>query len=155
MDIKIEKIKGEEELSILEKIYSEGYRGLEEYAYTHPEDIKAYMRWLYRRDPEGIFLAKEKDKVVGFVAGDANWFSKRAKKHVGAIHEIVVLPEYQGKGIGKRLMETVINYFKEKGLNTAELWVGDENFRAREFYKKLGFKEEGQFNYWIRMVKDI
>ncbi len=144
-----------EDLKDLTDIYLEGYRGLEEYSYTHPEDVKAYMDWLWRRDPEGIFVAKVEGRKVGFVAGDANWFSKRARRNVGAIHEIVVLPEFRGLGIGKALMTKVMEYFREKKLDTAELWVGDENFRALEFYRKLGFKEEGRYNYWVRMVKDL
>lgn len=150
----IERAK-EGDLEELAKVYLEGYRGLEEYSYTHPEDVKAYMRWLWRRDPEGIFVARNGSRVVGFVAGDANWFSKRENGRVGAIHEIVVLPEYRGQGIGRSLMERVLDYFREKGLHTAELWVGDENYRAIDFYRKLGFEERGQYNYWVRMTLDL
>jgi len=153
-ELKIERVK-KEELPRLVEIYLKAYEGLEEYAYTHPEDVKSYLNWLWNRDSEGFFVAKVGDKIVGFVAGDANWFSKREKKQVGAIHEIVVLPEYQGQGIGKALMEKVLSYFKEKGLDTAELWVGDENERAHEFYKRLGFQSDGRYNYWIRMTKRL
>ncbi len=145
----------EEELDQLVHIYLEGYRGLEEYSYTHIDDVRSYMRWLWKRDPEGIFVARVGGKPVGFVAGDSNWFSRRESRKVGAIHEIVVLPEYQGMGIGHALMEKVLNYFKEKGLDRAELWVGDENYKAIEFYHRLGFREKGQYNYWIRMVKEL
>ena len=152
--ISIEGAK-EEELEELVSLYLKSYVGLEEYSYTHPEDVKAYMGWLWRRDPEGIRVAKVDGKVVGFVAGDSGWFSKRAQKIVGAIHEIAVLPEYQGLGIGKALMERILEYFRNKGLDSVELWVGDENRRAMEFYEKLGFKRASQYNYWVRMVKDL
>lgn len=153
-ELKIERVK-KEELPQLIDVYLKAYKGLEEYAYTHPEDVKSYLNWLWNRDSEGFFVAKVGDKIVGFVAGDANWFSKRERKRVGAIHEIVVLPEYQGQGIGKALMEKVLSYFKEKGLDTAELWVGDENRKAYEFYKRFGFHENGRYNYWVRMTKKL
>ncbi len=151
------KIEGAEDrdLETLVELYLEGYRGLEEYSYTHPEDVRSYMKWLHRRDPEGLFLSKVGQEIVGFVAGDANWFSKRSRKRVGAVHEIVVLPRYRGMGIGKALMERVFEYFRVKGLDTVELWVGDENKRALEFYKRLGFKEDGRYNYWIRMTRSL
>ncbi len=145
----------ENDLDELAKVYLEGYRGLEEYSYTHPDDVSAYMRWLWKRDPEGIFVARVDGKIVGFVAGDANWFSKRENKKVGAIHEIVILPEYQSLGIGSALMDTILSYFKGKGLHVAELWVGDENYRAINFYRKFGFKDKGQYNYWVRMTLDL
>lgn len=154
VSFEIERAK-EDQLDELARLYLEGYKGLEEYSYTHPDDVKAYMEWLWRRDPEGIFVAKANGKIVGFVAGDSNWFSKREHKKVGAIHEIVVHPDYRGMGIGQALMKRILEYFKEKGLHTAELWVGDENYKAIDFYRKLGFKEKGQYNYWVRMTLDL
>lgn len=145
----------EEDLNELVKVYLEGYKGLEEYSYTHPEDVIAYIKWLWRRDPEGVFVARSDSKIIGFVAGDSNWFSKREQKRVGGIHEIVVLPEHQGMGVGRALMERVLDYFRSKGLELAELWVGDKNHKAIEFYKKLGFKEHGQYNYWVRMTLSL
>ncbi len=145
----------EEDLDKLADLYTTSYKGLEEYAYTHPKDVKSYMRWLWDRDKEGILVAKDRGEIVGFVAGDSNWFSKRAQKNVGAIHEIVVHPDYRRKGVGRMLMEKVLEYFKDKGLETAELWVGDENLPAMEFYKGFGFKEDGRYNYWVRMTLDL
>lgn len=139
----------------LVEVYLQGYKGLEEYSYTHSEDVQAYLNWLFRRDVAGIWVAEEDGKIVGFVASDGNWFSKREGKVVGAIHELVILPEYRNKGIGKALVEKVIEYFKSRGLDTAELWVGDKNTQAFEFYKSLGFEERDRFNYWIRMTKPL
>ena len=152
--LSIDRVK-ENELSKLIDLYLKAYKGLEEYAYTHPKDVESYLKWLFGRDKEGFFVAKVGDKIVGFIGGDANWFSRRERKHVGAIHEIVVDPEYQKHGIGKALMDTILKYFQSKGLDTAELWVGDENTKAINFYKKLGFREKGRYNYWIRMTKNL
>ncbi len=142
-----------EDIEDLANIYLEGYAGLEEYAYTNREDVLAYLNWLFRRDGAGVFVAKVEGRKVGFVAVDGNWFSKREGRVVGAIHELVVLPNYRNRSIGKRLLESAIEYFKEKNLPLAELWVGDENSRAIEFYKKHGFEERDRFNYWIRMTR--
>ncbi|MFN7064841.1 MAG: GNAT family N-acetyltransferase [Aquificaceae bacterium] len=139
----------------LVKVYLEGYRGLEEYSYTHPDDVQAYLNWLFRRDVAGIWLAEEEGRIIGFVASDGNWFSKREGKVVGAIHELVVLPQDRSKGIGKALVEKVFEYFKSRGLDTAELWVGDQNQQALEFYRSLGFEEKDRFNYWVRMTKAL
>ncbi len=137
------------------KLYLEAYEGLEVYAYKGEEDTKSYINWLKNRDREGILLAFEGDKLVGFIAGDANWFSKRERDRVGAVHELVVHKDYRNRGIGSALMERILEYFRGKGLKKAELWVGDENLVARRFYERLGFKEEGRYNYWVRMTKEL
>ncbi|WPM32541.1 GNAT family N-acetyltransferase [Hydrogenobacter sp. T-2] len=145
----------EKDIKILVDLYLLGYKGLEEYSYTHPDDVQAYLNWLFRRDVAGIWLAEEDSKVVGFVASDGNWFSKREGKVVGAIHELVVLPEYRNRGIGRALVQKALEYFKSRGLDMAELWVGDENKQAIDFYKNLGFEERDRFNYWVRMTKAL
>lgn len=154
IDFSIEK-GSEKDTQELAQIYLESYKGLEEYSYTHMDDVLAYLNWLFRRDVAGIFVARHNGKIVGFVASDGNWFSKREGKVVGAIHELVVLPDYRNKGVGKALVEKVIEYFKSRGLDTAELWVGEENYPAINFYRSLGSESKDRFNYWIRVVKKI
>ncbi len=134
-------------------LYLKSYKNLEEYAYTHKEDVEVYLNWLSRRDIAGLFIAKDKDKIVGFMALDGNWYSKKYNKIVGAIHELFVDPGYFNKGVGKAMMEKAIEYFKQRHLDAIELWVGDGNQRAMAFYKKFGFEEDGRYNFWIRMVK--
>lgn len=55
------------------------------------------------------------------------------------LHKIYVLPEAQGKGIGKALMEEVIAKAKNKGQLALSLNVNREN-KAVAYYKSLGFK---------------
>ncbi len=150
----IERAKIDDIYKLVE-VYMVGYKNLQEYAYTHEDDVMAYLQWLFRRDIAGIFIAKINGEIVGFVASDGNWYSKREGKVVGAIHELVVLPTYRKLGIGKELINKAFEYFKERGIDVAELWVGDENREAINFYKKLGFEEKDKFNYWIRMTRDI
>jgi ribosomal protein S18 acetylase RimI-like enzyme len=152
MEIHSFDIKDIEEVA---KLYLKSYKNLEEYSYTHEEDVKVYINWLLRRDVAGLFVVKDNDKIVGFMAIDGNWYSKKYNKVVGAIHEIFVDPDYFDKGVGSMLMEKAIEYFKQRNLDLIELWVGDKNEKAMKFYEKFGFRKDGQYNFWVRMVKDI
>ncbi len=136
------------------RIYTEAYRGLEEYAYTKRRDIRNYFKWLYSRDRDGFFVAVG-DEAVGFVACDTNWISVFEGRKVGEIHELFVLPEHRGKGVGSSLLYRAISYATEKGRKKAELWVGRTNFKARKFYLRHDFREAGEWGKWIRMVKDL
>jgi ribosomal protein S18 acetylase RimI-like enzyme len=137
------------------EVYGQGYKGLEEYAYTHPDDVRAYLEWMAKRDPQGLIGAKVGGKLVGFIGFDGNWFSKREQRKVGAIHELVVLKDFRRKGIGRALISKAVEHFERKGLDTVELWVGEGNHTARKFYEKLGFEEAGRYNYWIRMKASL
>ncbi len=138
----------------LERLYFDSYKGLEEYAYNAPSSVRRYLRWLFRHDPNGFFLAKDADgRILGFVAGDAGWISRGRK--VGEIHEIVVSPEARGRGVAKRLIDTILDYFRKKGLKISGLWVGEHNKDAKRLYEKLGYRELYTKGIWVRMEKNL
>jgi len=90
------------------------------------------------RDPKPghfHFIAKDGEKVVGVC--------RTIESEVGnKLQAIYVLPEYQGKGIGKMLWETAKTIFNP-GKNIF-VEVATFNTKAIEFYKKLGFTDTGR-----------
>jgi|Deesub1362B_J571_1020462.scaffolds.fasta_scaffold00066_25 ribosomal protein S18 acetylase RimI-like enzyme len=148
-----------EDLKDFVRVYRDSYKDLEEYAYTKTRQIKSYFKWMFSRDKDGFIIAETKNEngkeVLGFIMVDANWFSPFEMKKVGEIHELVVLPEFRKRGIGKRLVSKGFDYIKSKNRKIAELWVGYRNYYAQRFYKKLGFEERNSFGKWIRMTKEV
>lgn len=55
------------------------------------------------------------------------------------LHKLYVLPENQGKGYGRMLIEEIKNRMADLGLFTLDLNVKRDN-PAKSFYEKLGFK---------------
>lgn len=143
-----------EDLEEFVKVYFKSYEGLEEYAYRTRRDVKSYFKWLFSRDKDGFMVAEVEDVAVGFVACDTNWIGLEFES-VGEIHEIFVLPDYRGRGIGTELLNAALTYALKKGRKVAGLWVGKTNYVARRFYKERGFREFGEFGKWIRMVRKL
>jgi ribosomal protein S18 acetylase RimI-like enzyme len=84
--------------------------------------------------PEGCFVAIEKRKIVGAI------FSHLWGKF-GWIGTFGVLPEYQGKGIGKALMVKVIDYLdKQHGVTSLALETMSRSAENIALYSKLGFR---------------
>jgi|Deesub1362A_J573_1020465.scaffolds.fasta_scaffold38365_1 ribosomal protein S18 acetylase RimI-like enzyme len=136
--------------------YKKSYEGLEEYAYTKNRQVKGYFKWMFSRDRDGFFIAESKSgRVLGFIMVDTNWFSPFEMEKVGEIHELIVLPEFRKRGIGKTLVSKAFEYMRARGRRIAELWVGHTNYYARKFYRKLGFEEKSSFGKWIRMSKEV
>ena len=63
--------------------------------------------------------------------------------HIYRLHKIYVLPGEQGKGLGRYLIDYVMDICRKNEANNLELTVNRNN-KARFFYEKLGFtiKEE-------------
>lgn len=52
---------------------------------------------------------------------------------------IDLLPETQGQGLGRKIMDLFIDRLKELNVSALHLEVGKKNHGAIKFYKKLGF----------------
>lgn len=154
--MEISKLKEEdfkEKLPKLIEVYSDGYRGMKEYAYQRRRDIKNYINWLYRCDPIAFMVLIEDDEAIGFVAGARNWWD-RVYGYIGEIHELVIKREHQGKGLGKRILEEEIKILEEKN-EIIGLWVGEKNHRAIRFYERSGFGLVGKVSVWLRMIRKV
>ncbi|NPA74984.1 MAG: GNAT family N-acetyltransferase [Euryarchaeota archaeon] len=144
--------KGEKkDLAQVPEILMDSYRGLEEYGEESIEKARRYIEDLYDEDPECFFVAEVDGKIAGFIFCNRFWYSKFEHSKVGAIHEIVVLPGFRHAGIGKELIEKAMEFL---GPGKIELWVGEHNTKAIEFYKKLGFEEREKAGKWVRMIKN-
>lgn len=152
-NIRIQPTDPEKILEELKALYSRAYSDLRSYAYNTDEEIEAYLRWLKRRSQGRLLVAFAGEKPIGFIAVDDRWETLNGQR-VGEIHEIVVDPDYQGRSLGKRLLEAGLSILRERGMTRFELWVGEKNDKARTFYLKEGFRECGRWGKWLRMWRE-
>lgn len=82
-----------------------------------------------------FFLAMEDSKACGFLGMEHN-YKQNGHSH---IHKIYVLPDAQGKGIGRLLLHEAFILAKSAASDAITLNVNRSN-PARNFYEKLGFK---------------
>lgn len=142
-------------LKELARIYERAYETLGgKYAYHGKGRIYSYLLWLYRGDPECFLVAwNGRNEPIGFISAHRHWHDSQLGE-VGNIHEMDVDPDYQGKGIGKKLFETMLERLKREHQRVM-LWVGEENHRARRMYERFGFREVGRHGEWVKMAKDF
>lgn len=57
----------------------------------------------------------------------------------GFILSVFVAEDCRGLGIGSTLIERAVEICKERGAETIGLWVADDNARAQQLYRRLGF----------------
>lgn len=65
------------------------------------------------------------------------------------VERIYVRKEYAGKGLGKALMEYVIQQAKQNRKKFVWLGVWEKNTKAIVFYEKMGFERAGQHLFQI------
>ncbi len=145
-----------DELSTLVRVYQSAYQDLRQYSYTDPEEVRDYIHWLYRGDPHGLLIAESEGRIIGFVSVHGDWWDRRFQRRTAEIHELAVVKEYQGRGVGSALFLAALNYARAVDCEFASLWVGEENWVARNWYLRLGFREVGTgWGEWVRMIKKL
>ncbi|MEM1919548.1 MAG: ribosomal protein S18-alanine N-acetyltransferase [Desulfurococcaceae archaeon] len=87
---------------------------------------------LFRTYPDCFYVAVIDSLVVGYViCGYIEDF--------GHIISIAVDPDFQSRGIGKKLLLKTEEILKEKGVRVVYLEVGVSNYRAINLYLKNGY----------------
>lgn len=73
--------------------------------------------------------------------GTSSFCKSRWEKYsnYGEVVSIYFLPEYIGKGYGKKLLDKVMEELNHLGFEYVLLWVLEDNMQARKFYEKYGF----------------
>ena len=96
----------------------------------------------------GKFLILEENST-GKVCG-TSWMTFDGRRiH---LHHVGILPEYQGQGLAKILLEESLKIAKAKGYQV-KLEVHKSNFKAINLYKKSGFEYLGDYDVYI--IRDI
>ena len=68
------------------------------------------------------------------------------------LHHFGIIPECQGKGLSKILLQESLQFIKSKNTQV-KLEVHSTNFKAINLYKKFGFKHLGEYNVYI--IRDV
>lgn len=115
---------------------------------THPNNdpYKDIARKL-RVDPE-LFLVCEMDgRVVGTVMIGY-------EGHRGWINYLAVLPECQGRGLGRALMDHAETVLIRRGCPKINLQVRTSNAKVIQFYQKIGYQVDQVLSLGKRLEQD-
>lgn len=104
-----------------------------------------------------IIVATENEVVVGF--GYYSEFRFREAYKFTVEHSVYAHPNHIGKGIGKLIMESLIDLAKAQKLHTMIGVIDSENQSSIDFHEKFGFeivgtiKDSGfKFDRWLHSV---
>jgi ribosomal protein S18 acetylase RimI-like enzyme len=104
-------------------------------------DVRARVVPLLREHPTSlVLLALVGEQRVGIAVCFFGLSTFRARPLLN-IHDLAVLPEYQGRGVGPALLEAVEERARRKGCCKLTLEVLDDNTRARAVYRRFGFED--------------
>ena len=69
------------------------------------------------------------------------------------INELWILKQYQGQGIGTRIMNEIETIYKNKGIKSFELVADTNEGGAQGFYKKIGYNVDNNLIFMQKRLK--
>jgi ribosomal protein S18 acetylase RimI-like enzyme len=102
-------------------------------------DLEAHPEWHFVAEVDGV--------VCGYVTCElAHW------KSLGRIVDLAVARELRGHGIGRRLLERALAFFRAQGLRFAKIETLEPNTVGQRLYPSVGFREVvRQIHYAMRL----
>jgi GNAT superfamily N-acetyltransferase len=85
-----------------------------------------------------IYVARKKGKVIAMAALHFTTSTAEGGK-VAGLEDCIVRPEYRRKGVGKALLEYVIEQARAEGALRVMLLTDGDNAGAQALYRKMGF----------------
>lgn len=114
------------------------------------DSIRRFILDSLKSPHSALFVLKDMNsrEIYGHIhikVGQTMRSSHRAELYLG------VLKQFQGIGVGKKLMEIADFWVRKEGLERMQLSVFSSNEKAINFYNSLGFEYEGCLKNAIKM----
>ena len=106
---------------------------------------RRHIDWDCEAQPDGIFVAEEDGRIIGYITTRLDHETK-----TGLIPNMAVEREYQGAGIGRRLIETALDFFQAREMGYAKIETLDGNLVGEHLYPSCGFKEVARQIHFFR-----
>lgn len=98
-------------------------------------------------NPAGTFVAEADGRVVGYVSTRVDRESGK-----GRIPNLAVAADFRGHGLGRRLIEHALDYFRREGLDYAMIETMAQNEVGRHLYPACGFVEVARQVHFARKL---
>lgn len=96
--------------------------------------------------PDLSFVAEIGDRMVGFSINRSMYLMVPLTE-VCIIHAILVHPDYQGHGIGRKLIQALVNHCQTEGIDTVRALIPRRNKELQALFERQDFKRSKIVNF--------
>jgi ribosomal protein S18 acetylase RimI-like enzyme len=101
---------------------------------------------MIKRNPYTCLVGEINNEIVAAVMGG---FDGRR----GYVHHLAVKTELHKQGLGREMMDELMNRFEELKVIKVHLFVENKNEKVKKFYKKIGFKERTDLTDFSKTIR--
>jgi GNAT superfamily N-acetyltransferase len=97
------------------------------------DDVRERWRSALADPDMSVLVAEADERPVGLAGFRSDW-----------LDGLYVIPDYWARGIGRQLHDEVLVRLRARASSQCHLWVLEANDRARGFYERRGWRENGE-----------
>ena len=105
-----------------------------------PDVWEQRAAYYIRRDPDSSQVAELDGKVVGFMLGEVRGGEFGLEEPTGWVEFFGVDPSAREKGIGRSLIDALLDHFRAKGAHVARTMVAAQDKDIAAFIAAMGFQ---------------
>ena len=92
------------------------------------------------------------DEIAGLATCFINFSTFKVKPYFN-VHDVVVDHRFRGKGLGRKLLQQIVDIAADRGYCKVSLEVREDNLTAQSLYASLGFEEcSPKMFYWTKVL---
>ena len=130
------------DLKSITEIYNEAVRNTVATFDTEEKSIDEQKNWFENHGPKNpIIVAEKNNQIVGWAA--LSQYSNKCAYSDTAEISVYVKEEHQVKGIGKKLLQSIVKEGKKSGLHAAIARITEDNDVSIHLHESVGFKHIG------------
>ena len=131
-----------EDLDTITEIYNDAILNTVATFDTEPKTLEEQKVWFASHVPKYPVLVVEQDGLVVGWASLSKWSEKRAYSETteGSLY---VKKEYRGQGIGKRLLESIVQEGKKAGFHSVMARIAEGGETSVHLCESVGFEHVG------------
>src|SRR5262252_673533 len=117
----------------------------------HADAVRTAVEGLLADDSRGfILIAFQAAAAIGVACVSFTWTLEHGGKSAW-LDELFVVPEQRDRGIGRAMLQGVLQRARENGCAAVDLEVDTQHARAERLYAREGFKPHTR-NRWVRAL---
>ncbi len=106
--------------------------------------LEIHLRWLdeWLADPDRIVLVADTGgEIVGYIMGNPDEGPPVYKRRWhGAIHDTCVATIWRRRGVGRKLVAALLDWFRERGMPEVRVSAWATNRVSNAFWRAMGFE---------------
>jgi ribosomal protein S18 acetylase RimI-like enzyme len=96
--------------------------------------------------PDLSFVAEVDGKIIGFSINRSTYLMVPLTE-VCIIHAIFIHPDYQGRGIGRKLIQAILYHCQTEDIGTVRALIPEGNKELQSLFERQGFQRSPIVNF--------